>query len=409
MAALAIGPAARPTAGDAVTISMLAYTNEQPGLNVLIPNFERVYPSIKIVVTYAGTIASLQQLETTELATGSAPDLLTVQPACGTPISVCVLGKYGDLAPMVSKPWVKWLVPLVTSADKYAAGLFTFSAQISPYGIFTNDALFRKLGLSVPSTFPQLLTVCQKAKAAGIYAISSSGDGQGLGRLAEALAVAPVYGADPRWTAELKAGSATFDGTQGWHTALQELVEMYQDGCFEPGLVGTVTTSAIAGFAQGESLMFANTSSQKGAVDTAGPQFSYSFHSFPGGISAGQTATALNLNFSPGVNAHSGAANQAAAQSFVDFLARPKQTALYAEVEGGLTQYEFLKNQVPAFMSTLAPVLKAREYVVLPEETWWNAAVTSALDTYIVGVLTGQTTVDGVLNAMDAAWKQGPS
>ena len=409
LAALAIGPAARPTAGDAVTLSMVAYTNQLPALNVVIPNFERVYPNVKINVTYAGTIASLQQLETTELAAGSAPDLLTVQPACGTPISVCVLGKYGDLAPMVSKPWVKWLVPLVTSADKYGAGLFTFSAQISPYGIFTNDPLFRKLGLSVPATFSQLLTVCQKAKAAGMFAIASAGDGQGLARLMEALAIAPVYGADPKWTAQLKAGTVTFDGTQGWHTALQELVEMYQNGCFEPGLLGSVSMSAISAFAQGQGLMLTNTSSQKGAVDFDGPQFSYSFHPFPGGSSAGQTTTELNLNFAPSVNAHASAANQAAAQTFIDFLARPKQTALYAGIEGGVTQYQFLKDQVPAFMSSLAPVFKNRRYVVLPEQTWWNAAVTSALDTDVIGVLTGQTTVDGVLNAMDAAWKQGPS
>jgi hypothetical protein len=26
-----------------------------------------------------------------------------------------------------------------------------------------------------------------------------------------------------------------------------------------------------------------------------------------------------------------------------------------------------------------------------------------------LGLITGQTTIDGVLNAMDAAWKQGPS
>jgi raffinose/stachyose/melibiose transport system substrate-binding protein len=408
MCALGIGAdGARPSTSGAVSISMLAYSNQLPGLSVLIPNFERVYPNITVNVTYAGTVTSLQQLETTELAAGNAPDLITVQPACGTPISVCVLAKDGYLAPMVARPWVKWLVPLVTSADKYGGGLFTFSAQVSPYGIFTNDGLFEKLGLSVPQTFAQLLTVCQKAKATGTVAIWQSGDGPSIGRLVEALAVGPVYAADSEWTSELKAGKVTFDSTPGWHTALQELVDMDKAGCFEPGLTGTQVTAAVAGFAKGQGLMFTNTSSQKGIIDAAGSQFSYTFHLFPGGTAAGQTTTALNLNFAPSINAHSSPANQAAAQAFIDFLARPKQTALYAGLEGGLTQYEFLKDELPAFMSALAPVFKNHAYVVLPEQTWWNPSVVQALQ-YSVGLVTGQESIDSVLNAMDAAWKQGP-
>ena len=42
----------------------------------------------------------------------------------------------------------------------------------------------------------------------------------------------------------------------------------------------------------------------------------------------------------PAVNAHAGAANQAAAQEFVDFIARPKEDALLVQLSGGLTRYE---------------------------------------------------------------------
>jgi raffinose/stachyose/melibiose transport system substrate-binding protein len=408
LVALALGGAARPAARDTITLNMIAFSNAQPGLDVLIANFERVNPNVKINITYTATTTILSQVETTELAAGNAPDLLWVQPACGTRISVCVLAKDGYLAPMISKRWVKWLVPLVTSSDKYGGGLFTFSAQVSPYGIFTNDDLFKKLGLSVPQTFPQLLSVCQKAKAAGTVALWSSGDASGIGRLAEVLAVAPVYGADPKWTSELKAGKVTFDGTAGWHTAMQELVQLNQAGCFQPGLTSYSQNAAATAFAQGQGLMFDNTSTQKGFIDGLHPQFSYSFHVLPGGTATGQTVTALNLNMSPAVNAHSSAANQAAAQAFIDFLARPKQTDLYAQILGGITQYEFLKNEVPTFMSSMAPVFQGDKYAVLPDLTWWNSAVNLALSQSI-GLLTGQLSIDDVLNGMDVAWKQGPS
>jgi raffinose/stachyose/melibiose transport system substrate-binding protein len=400
---------ARPGRSDTITLNMLAFGNQQPGYGILIPNFERVYPNIRVNVTYAATSAVLYQLETIELAAGNAPDLLTVYPACGTPVSVCVLAKSGYLAPMVKEPWVKWSLPLVTSFDKYGQGLFAFSPQVSPYAIFTNDDLFSKLGLKVPQTFSQFLDLCQKAKLAGTVALSSGGDGSTISRLVQGLAVAPVYGTDKEWTAELKAGKVSFDGTPGWHQALQELVDMYNAGCFELGFVGTTTASAAVRFAQGQALMFATTTSQKGLIDAGNPQFTYSSHPFPGATAPNQTTTFLNLNFSLSVNAHSSAQSQAAAETFVGFLARPKQTALYAQIGGGLTQYEFLKQEIPAFMSDFAPVFNEHQYVIIPEETWWNAGVLLALQTYGVGVITGQSTIDDVLNAMDAAWKQGPA
>ena len=109
------------------------------------------------------------------------------------------------------------------------------------------------------------------------------------------------------------------------------------------------------------------------------------------------------------MNAHSSAANQAAAQTFIDFIARPKQDALFAQLTGTLTQYEFLKNELPSYMSAFSPVFSAHAYYVDPLATWWNASVEASLQQNQIGLITGQTTIDGVLNGMDAAWKQGPS
>jgi hypothetical protein len=59
-------------------------------------------------------------------------------------------------------------------------------------------------------------------------------------------------------------------------------------------------------------------------------------------------------------------------------------------------------------MSALASVFTAHEYVIIPEQSWWNANVSLALQQGL-GLITGQRSIDDVLNAMDAAWKQGPS
>jgi raffinose/stachyose/melibiose transport system substrate-binding protein len=381
--------------------------NNKPGYDVVIANFERVYPNIRIDPTYAPS-ATYAQLLATEFASGNAPDLLFVGPGCGSVGSVCVLGPAGDLAPMINVPWAKRSLPLVTSMSKVGPVLFGFEPVIQAVGMFTNDALFAKLGLKVPQTFPQLLDVCQQAKTAGTVAMLLPGaNSPTVHALVMSLAVATVYGKDPHFNAELKAGTVSFDGSPGWHQALQEFLEMNTAGCFQAGATGS--TSVEAEFAQGQGLMLAGANSgQRGVIDTYGPQFSYSMHPYPGGTSPEQTMAYINPAGLLSINAHSSPQNQAAAQAFVNFLARPEQDALYARVTGGVTPYEFLKGQLPAFLSAFAPLLAKHEYVIRPDDYWWNANVRLALDQDALGLITGQVSIDDGLKAMDSAWKQGP-
>jgi raffinose/stachyose/melibiose transport system substrate-binding protein len=396
---------ARPARSDQVTISMLFNTVSEPGWSVLISNFEHAYPNITVNITYLGT-TPLEQVEATELAGGTAPDLLFVTPGCGMPVAVCVLAKAGDLAPMIKAPWAKRSLPLVTSVEKRDGALYAFQPIVTPHGVFTNDGLFAKLGLKVPQTFSQFLAVCKKTQADGTVAMVLPGKSPTtVADMILGLATPLVYAQGTHWTAGLKAGTVSFDGTAGWHQALQEFVDLNNAGCFEPGAAGN--TDPL--FAQGKALMVVGVSSHKGDIEAAGAQFSFTFHPFPATTAPGQPQTFLELTPAVGVNAHSSAQNQAAAQTFVNFIARPKQNALYAQLTGGLTQYEFLKDQIPAFVSDFAPIFKDHQYVPAPSLSWWNPDVWAALSTDGIGLITGQETPDSILQAMDAAWNQGPS
>ena len=396
-----------PTDVHAVTISMLALYSAQPGLDVIIANFKRVYPQIDVSVTYAGSVVDIFQLETTQLRAGSAPDLLYVQAGCGSPIAICTLARSGYLAPLLRKPWVRWSLPLVTSADKYGKGLYGFTATLAVYGIFTNDDLFRKRGLRIPSTFPQLLALCRAARTAGTTAYLFPGAAaQAASNLIATLAVADV---DKRFDREHRAGTVTFASTAGWHQALQQVIDMNDAGCFQAGATGASNQSVLAQFAQGDALMVGALTSNQGLIDAASPGFRYTFHSLPTGSDVRKTMVALTMPVTLGINAHASSEAQNAAQHFVDFMARPKQDALFARETGAMTQQQFLARQIPAFMSSdFAAVLAQRRYRVTPLQNWWNASVLLALQQNQIGLITGQRSIDDVLKAMDAAWLQGP-
>jgi raffinose/stachyose/melibiose transport system substrate-binding protein len=402
--------AARPSGSDQVTLSMIANIQGQPDYTVLIANFERVYPNITVNVTYAGTVALKNQLVTVALAAGNGPDLIPAGHGCGSPVSLCVLAKNGDLAPFVNAPWVKRSLPQVLSVSKYGQGLYLFTPNLFFEGLYTNDDMFKQLGLQVPQTFQQLLAVCAKAKADGTIPVLLPASGSTVVQhLLEDIALNTVYSNDRRWNQELKAGTVSFDGTQGWHAALQELADMNQAGCFEPGPTGTTSFAADGEFAQGQALMYFNNTSHYGVITADQPRFTFSQRPFPAGNVPGRSVVQLEPNAAPAVNAHSSPQNQAAAVLFVDFIARPEQNALHAKLGGGITQDQFLKGQLPTYLAGYAPVLADHDYAITPELGWWNAAVTFALNTDAVGLITGQTTIDDVLNAMDAAWKLGPT
>jgi raffinose/stachyose/melibiose transport system substrate-binding protein len=408
--ALVVGAsAARPARSDTLTITFLANITAKPAFDSLIPSFEREFPNITVNVTYAPTLTAQYQITTTELAAGNAPDAFVTWPGCGTPISVCRLAKAGDLASMPKKSWTKRSSSVVLAASKYGVRLYTYSQTVTLEGIWTNDTMFAKLGLKVPQTFAQFLNVCRKAKAAGIIPALLPANNSGVvQQLSANIALNTVYAKDARWGQKLKARKVTFAGTAGWHAALQELVDMNNAGCFEPGPAGTTSDEADTEFGLGQALMLINLTSHKGQIDTVKPQFAYSQHPFPSGNDPRHTVVLANLGLGPSVNVHSSVAKQIAAQTFVDFLARPKRDALYARVTGGLSQYQFLKARLPAYLSSYTPAFRDRRYAVNPVETWWNAAVGKALTDNGTALLTGQKSIDDVLNAMDAAWKLGP-
>jgi len=399
---------AKPAGNDQITISLITFGIFQPAFQVLIPNFERVYPNITVNAQYEPTGTALFQVEPTELAAGNGPDLISLFPGCGEPVSMCVLGEEHALMPLVRAPWTKRSLPLVVSLSKVGPVLYAFDPGISLMGMFTNDALFRRLGLSVPQSFPQLLAVCKKAKADGTVAVLFPGaDAAELQWLVTDLALTTVYTRDKHWTAELKSGSVSFGGSAGWQQALHEFVQMNEDGCFEPGVTG-YSTGMAAPFAQGQGLMSPDVSSDAGLIAAANPGFHVSFVPFPNGNSPTSTTSFFNPGTALGVTAHSSSANQAAAEAFINFLARPAQDSLYARLTGVLTQEQFLKQELPSFMSSFAPLVRNDGYVANPANFWWNPSVLMALSQQGEGLLTGQTTTSDVLNAMDAAWKQGP-
>jgi raffinose/stachyose/melibiose transport system substrate-binding protein len=379
-----------------ITLSSIAVGSDQ--LAPLMADFEKANPNIKVNVQYLPQ-ATLGQATVTALQAGNAPDVMYTNGGTGQLHSVFALGKTGYLADLSQRPWAKD-VPAVAH-DLFWDGnkLYGLPVAFSLVGVVYNTSQFQQMGLQVPTTFAELVTLCGKIKAAGKIPMALAGQAPGL--YAQAPAANTVYSTNPNWTEERVAGKATFAGTPGWQAALQQFVDLNNAGCFQPGASADTVVKAFNLLGTEEAVMFLAPSAAIGAIKGVNSNFPAAMFPLPGPTpEATRAVTQYNDSFS--VNAKS--ANLDAAMKLVDFLAQPEQQQAYAKITGVISVPDSVTGKVSEMYSSFGPLLQQKKAVTLPSLVWPTPAVGTALTPGMQGLLTSQKSIADVLTDMDNAW-----
>ena len=162
-------------------------TSFGPGWEQAIATFEKLNPGVTVKVTVL-PLASFYQTESTQLAAGTAPDILFNQ-ATYKPYEVTQLDQYlnqpNPYAP--ERPhWVDWFdSSLVSSRMKgtNADGhIYWVPFNLFAAGLFVNKDAFTKAGVAFPlKTWEDWRTAMPKLKAAGYTPLAM--DNSALGKL----------------------------------------------------------------------------------------------------------------------------------------------------------------------------------------------------------------------------------
>ena len=397
--------AAQPTqasaaaqSGQQVTISLSFIATGSEQLAPLIDAFQKANPNIKVNVQYLPQ-ATLGQATVTALQAGNAADVLYTNGGTGQLISVFALGKAGYLTDLSQRAWAKDVPP--AAHDMYYDGtkLYGVPMGLSLVGVVYNTDLFQQLGLQIPSTFPALVDLCGKVKAAGKTPMALAGQAPGL--YAQAPAANTVYAANPNWNDDRAAGKVTFANTPGWQMALQEFQDLNKAGCFQDGASADTVVKAFQMLGNGDAPMFLAPSAAIGGILGVNQNFKAAMFPVPG-PTADSTRAVTEYNDSFSVNAKS--PNQDAALKLVDFLAQPDQQTAYAKIQGEISVPDSVTGTVPDLYSSFGPLLQQKKTVTLPSLIWPNPAVGTALTPDMQGLLTGQKAIPDVLTDLDNAW-----
>lgn len=137
---------------DIVELSIL-YTGENIGwtaaMEELCENFMNLYPDIKVVTEHSSNGSYTEQLKAKE-AIGEFPDIFEIE----DPYMFQKAGKLGTISAEIGN--------LVKSPVRVGDEVYTLPFYDTSIGIIYNKVLFKKYGLSVPSTYDEFIMVCEK-------------------------------------------------------------------------------------------------------------------------------------------------------------------------------------------------------------------------------------------------------
>ncbi len=241
------------------------------------------------------------------------------------------------------QPWVSRLDPLVAetaSLDGTLYGLTYWDTVGTTWIVNYNMAMFAEHGLSVPTTFEEMKTVCGTLSAAGVTPMYEP-FADGWHHVLMFAELGPNYAANSDdLVNSLNANAATLAGNESMTTTLNQINELYQSGCFGDDALSDQYSGLTSAFANGEAAMAYANMTFYASVQNDYPDYDISnIGLFILPLDDNQT---ISMNpAGPTKFVYAGSENQEAALAYLDFLARPDTIAAFLADPGGKQNLPF--------------------------------------------------------------------
>jgi raffinose/stachyose/melibiose transport system substrate-binding protein len=351
----------------------------------VVDGFEKANPQYNVKVVYLGATGNYQTELATELQAGNGADVFKVSPGQGQGDSVINLAKAGFLMDLASTKAPKAnpagsLAVMGIKGKTYALG-----TGVTPGVVVANYSLL----------------YCKVAVANGKTFFGLAGGMVPNDQLLAESVLQTVY-KDKNWAANRLAKKVSFAKDKNWATALNQIVQMKNAGCFQAGAEAGGFADAIDQnfFGQKVYAVFVPGTTAVPFGKYVPPLSGQNIQAtFIPAVKAADTMIPASVNTAVAINAKTKAS--AAAKAFVNYFASTAGQAAYQAITGDTPMNG--SDSRPQF-APIAGLLDAHKTFEAPLNTFTNSAVSDALGKGVQGLLTGQATVAQILASMDAAW-----
>jgi raffinose/stachyose/melibiose transport system substrate-binding protein len=400
VAVVAAAASAKPRATPSGTLSLAMATTYKPGFDILIPNFNRIFPDIKVNPVYYVAGAPFATAVTTQFSAGNGTDMVWNTGARTGPTAVWPFAEAGYLTDLTKRPWVKRMFPADRYQYAYKGKIYAYDFGLSILALPAyNKDFFAQNKLAVPTTWKQFLALCQQIAGLGKIPVAWAGGSAAVNtNNVVALAASTVTGPDPKWLQKRLNHQTTFATTPGWRRAVQMLVDMKNSKCFGPGVEAVQIPQMQQQFASGQAAMMFTYAGLNAQVIGINPKLNIGLFPPPADIAKN---TWLTAQAAGGIGLNVKSSNKEAALTFIDFLGREGQQRLFARINYLVSPFDALKGNLPGIYGDLKSWFAADKVVSTITAEWPNTSMGTNSGASIQGIFTGQKSVADVLADMD--------
>jgi raffinose/stachyose/melibiose transport system substrate-binding protein len=377
---------------------------DQGSVEGVVKAFEADNPGVKVNLT-TGSADQLQQQLRTQLVSGTAPDVMSVWPGNGNPLTVSVLGKSNYLMDLSDQPWAAQLPDGFKKVAQHEGKTYSALFGLNGIGAVYNDDAMQKAGLTAPGTWTELMAFCKAAIAKKTPAFALGIQDNWVSQLVQyALVATEVYGSDPDFDTKLQNGQATFVGSP-WATAMDKYLQMDAAGCFQKDPLGTSYEASQTLAATGKTLGLVQGNWVVALLKEKNPAGKFTMKALPATDDPASFIMPGAAGAGYGINAK--AKNKELALKFITFVMSPKGMKLFTEKQGSLPTLSDAGTVVDPGLAELTTFVQDNRTVPFMDQLFPNSKVSANMISGIQELFSKQATVKEVLTKMDADYKLG--
>lgn len=381
-------------------IRLFGNSSDKAAIDAMIKRFQEINPSIKVTPTYYA-VTEGQAALVTQLAAGTAPEIIQSKPGSGSVDGIVQLAKNGMISP-INRNW-STLVPKNDQSLRYQGTIYGVPMSAQGVGYMYSPEIMKKAGLRPPTKWSEVKPFCAAAKANGTPAYGAPwATGWPTIMHSYAQTATLLYSANPSFSDDQYDGKATFAASP-WVKSFEMLEDMNSWGCFNASPNSTTYAMTTDDLAKGKVLGWLGLPTIVPALTAIAPAgTTWSFAAHPATDNAKDTIIPSAILRVFALNKK--AANNLAAKKFIDFLAAAEARKIFVGISGGIPA-----GPVPGYVPTSPAIAEIMSYrakkrtFLFIDHQWQSPKVQQALIAGVQGIFAGTDTPKGAAEKMDKA------
>lgn len=374
-------------------IEILTNANEVTfhAVNQILDKFMEENPGVEI--SYATQESDYEQLMKARMASNDLPDLFATHGW-----SVVRYSEY--LRPLNDQPWYDTVQDSFRSIiENEQKEIFILPINIDQGGLFYNEGLLKELGAEVPTTWNEMLEICEKGKAKGYEGVFLAGkDSRQPANLMD-IAATTFIASRPDKDLAAKLADGSFNWQEDWAPVSQFLMDLKDNGYLNVDAATCDPVDLNARLAENKTLFVVGSSQDMiRQVEAINPEAKFRMAPIPA-MDGQEPAFCGGEREAYGV--WKDTEHEDICLAVLEYMAQPENVKLICEASGKLPA---IKNVTPDLGSVAddykqyetVPMYGFFDRVYLPNGMW------STLKTIGSGIIAGEMTVGESVHTMES-------